>query len=76
MRQLRCKTFKAVCIPEELFMPVSADECLFGGALPRCVSESDPKAPERIAQLAHCLDQPADSMELYGTLPETHAVVI
>jgi hypothetical protein len=49
---------------------------LFGGALPRCVSESDPKAPERIAQLAHCLDQPADSMELYGTLPETHAVVI
>ncbi|RHZ50302.1 uncharacterized protein CDV56_103720 [Aspergillus thermomutatus] len=56
------------------FTSVSVDErlqflsWLFEGALPRCVSESDPKEPDRVARPAlRLLDQPADSTELYGT---------
>jgi hypothetical protein len=55
------------------FTSVSVDErlqflsWLFEGALPRCMSESDLRVSERIAQPTHYVSQPADST----ALPET-----
>jgi hypothetical protein len=55
------------------FVSVSVDErlqflsWLFEGALPRCMSESDLRVPERIAQPTHYVSQPAD----FTALPET-----
>lgn len=54
------------------FMSVSVDErlqflsWLFEAALPRCISQSDSEAPERIAQPARHLTQSTDSAEPHG----------
>jgi hypothetical protein len=54
------------------FTPVSVDErlqflsWLFEGALPRCITQSDSEAPERIARPAPDLAQSTDSAEPHG----------
>jgi chitinase len=68
---LKKNSFSSLCSD---FTSVSVDErlqflsWLFEGALPRCVSESDPKEPDRVARPAHrWLDQLTGSTEFYGT---------